>query len=59
MFDKLFGSERTIGQILDKLGVRGIFECCKGPKGSQPYCTNKEKYGDSGLAKDPKWPYEG
>ena len=26
--------KQSPGQILDKFGVRGIFECCKGPEGS-------------------------
>ena len=29
--------KQTSGQILDKFGVRGVFECCKGKKGSQRY----------------------
>ena len=28
--------KQSSGQILDKFGVRGVFECCKGKKGSQP-----------------------
>ena len=28
--------KQSLGQILDKLGVRGVFECCKGKKVSQP-----------------------
>ena len=31
--------KQSSGQIFDKFGVRGIFECCKGPEGSQ----SKEK----------------
>ena len=27
--------KQSSGQILDKFGVRGVFECCKGKKGSQ------------------------
>ena len=27
--------KQSSGQILDKFGVRGIFECCKGREGSQ------------------------
>ena len=27
--------KQSSGQIFDKFGVRGIFECCKGKKGSQ------------------------
>ena len=27
--------KQSLGQILDKFGVRGVFECCKGKKGSQ------------------------
>ena len=27
--------EQSLGQILDKFGVRGVFECCKGKKVSQ------------------------
>ena len=28
--------KQSSGQILDKFGFRGVFECCKGKKGSQP-----------------------
>ena len=27
--------KQSLGQILDKFGFRGVFECCKGKKGSQ------------------------
>ena len=27
--------KQSSGEILDKFGVRGVFECCKGKKGSQ------------------------
>ena len=27
--------KQSLGQILDKFGVSGVFECCKGKKGSQ------------------------
>ena len=30
--------KQSLGQILDKFGVRGVFECCKGKEGSQPTC---------------------
>ena len=30
--------KQSSGQILDKFGVRGVFECCKGKKGSQKWC---------------------
>ena len=29
--------KQSLGQILDKFGVRGVFESCKGEKGSQAY----------------------
>ena len=29
--------KQSSGQILDKFGVRGVFECCKGKKGSQDF----------------------
>ena len=32
--------KQSLGQILDKFGVSGVFECCKGRKGSQPKGTN-------------------
>ena len=34
MFDPLTGTpkKQSLGQILDKFGVRGVFECCKGKK---------------------------
>ena len=31
--------KQSSGQILDKFGVRGIFECCKGPEGSHTFCA--------------------
>ena len=36
--------KQSSGQIFDKFGVLGIFECCKGPEGSQPY-VQKSKQG--------------
>ena len=27
--------KQSLGQILDKFGVRGVLECCKGKEGSQ------------------------
>ena len=32
--------KQSSGQIFDKFGVRGIFECCKGPAGSQCLSAN-------------------
>ena len=31
--------KQSPGQILDKFGVRGVFESCKGEKGSQGHLT--------------------
>ena len=33
---------QSSGQILDKFGVRGVFECCKGKKGSQNSRTKNQ-----------------
>ena len=34
--------KQSLGQILDKFGVRSVFECCKGKKGSQVWCIPKD-----------------
>ena len=40
--------KQSLGQILDKFGVRGVFECCKGKKVSQPFATDWARTKDQG-----------
>ena len=35
--------KQSSGQIFDKFGIRGIFECCKGPEGSQSFKGKQDR----------------